>query len=259
MARKPRFAPGGIAYHVMNRAAAGIDLFHHDPDYAAFERTLAQAVGREPSIRLCAYCFMPNHFHLVLWPTDDGELSRFMQWLTMTHTQRWHAHRHTGGRGHLYQSRFKSFPIQTDRHFLSVCRYVERNPLRANLVKQAQRWRWSSLWLRENNTPEKRGHKPLIVPTSDSVTPATPPPLANLLAPWPLPIPRDWITRVNQPENEKELAALRTATDRGRPYGDPDWTTRTAHALHIQSSLRPPGRPKKQKQTAKPRKPGKPG
>src|SRR6266567_1735105 len=151
MARKPRFVPGGIAYHVMNRAAPGIDLFRHDPDYAAFERTLAQAVTREPGIRLCAYCLMPNHFHLVLWPTADAQLSRFMQWLTMTHAQRWHAHRHTGGRGHLYQSRFKSFPIQADRHFLSVCRYVERNPLRAKLVKRAERWRWSSLWLRADD------------------------------------------------------------------------------------------------------------
>ena len=75
-------------------------------------------------MRLCAYCLMPNHFHLVLWPKSDGQLSRFMQWLSMTHAARWHAHRHSGGRGHLYQSRFRSFPIQQDEHFpdrLPVC------------------------------------------------------------------------------------------------------------------------------------------
>jgi len=224
MARKPRFAPGGIAYHVMNRTWGAIDLFEDDGDYQAFERVLAEAVAREPSMRVCAYCLMPNHFHLVLWPTKDAQLSRFMQWLTMTHAQRWHAHRQTGGRGHLYQSRFKSFPIQEDFHFLSVCRYVERNPLRAKLVKRAQRWRWSSLYLR----------------TNDCAAPMT----GNLTA-WPMPMPRDWIEHVNQPQDDKELAALRTASERGRPYGTIDWTARMARRLQIESSLRPVGRPKK--------------
>src|SRR5580658_5833113 len=146
MARKPRFSPGGLAYHVMNRASVKIDLFDDAGNYDAFERVLAEATKREATMRVCAYCLMPNHFHLVLWPKVDGQLSRFMQWLTMTHTQRWHAHRHSAGRGHLYQSRFKSFPIQENSHFLSVCRYVERNPLRANLAERSQDWRWSSIW-----------------------------------------------------------------------------------------------------------------
>jgi hypothetical protein len=77
-------------------------------------------------------------------------LSAFMNWLTLTHTQRWrHAH-HTVGYGPLYQGRFKSFPIQRDEHLLSVCRYVERNPLRAGIVERAEDWRWSSLWHRLN-------------------------------------------------------------------------------------------------------------
>ena len=63
----------------------------------------------------------------LLWPERDGDLSEFMRWLTVTHTQRWHAHRHTTGSGHLFQGRFKSFPVQTDEHLLTVCRYVERN------------------------------------------------------------------------------------------------------------------------------------
>jgi len=65
--------------------------------------------------------------------------------LTLTHTQRWHAHRHSAGRGHLYQGRFKSFPVQDDEHFYTVCRYVERNALRANLVQRAEDWCWGSL------------------------------------------------------------------------------------------------------------------
>ncbi len=148
MARKLRFAPGGLAYHVMNRVGPNLDLFQDAGDYEAFAKVLLEALKREPTMRLCAYCLMPNHFHLVLWPKRDGRLSRFMQWLSMTHAARWHAHRHTGGRGHLYQSRFRSFAIQRDDHFLNVCRYVERNALRASLVSRAERGRWCSAWAR---------------------------------------------------------------------------------------------------------------
>ena len=111
----------------MNRTWGKIELFEDSGDYEAFERVLAEAVKRQPEVGVCAYCLMPNHFHLVLWPKRDGVLSSFMQWLTMTHALRWHAHRRSVGRGHLYQSRFKSFAIQQDWHFLSVCRYAERN------------------------------------------------------------------------------------------------------------------------------------
>ena len=225
MARKPRNAPGGLAYHVMNRTWGKIDLFEDAGDYEAFERVLAQAVEREKSMRVCAYCLMPNHFHLVLWPAADGQLSRFMQWLSMTHAQRWHAHRHSAGRGHLYQSRFKSFVIQEDGYFLDVCRYVERNAVRANLVKRAERWRWGSLWVRENRDG----------------------PMSGSLARWPTPMPRDWVTRVNQPQDEKELAALRLARDRGRPYGQDAWALAVAKRLGIESSLRPIGRPPKKR------------
>src|SRR4051794_5064546 len=141
MPRRTRTCPGGLAYHVMNRSAGGRRTIIDDAgDYAAFERVLAEAVLRF-AMRLCAYVLMPNHFHLVLWPRGDDELSPFMQWLTMTHTQRWHAHRHSVGRGHLYQGRFKCFAVELDEHYLSVCRYAERNALRANLVPRAQDWR----------------------------------------------------------------------------------------------------------------------
>ena len=223
MARKPRYAPGGIAYHVMNRTWGKIELFQDDADYEAFQRVLAEAAKRDPSVRLCAYCLMPNHFHLVLWPKADGTLSRFMQWLSMTHAQRWHAHRHTGGRGHLYQSRFKSFPIQQDEHFLSVCRYVERNPLRARKVERAQDWRWSSS---RRGPPGRRRPCTTCWPTGPSSD-------------------RDWTARVNRPQDSKELAALHVARDRGRPYGDERWSVKTAARLGIQSALQPIGRPPK--------------
>ena len=137
MGRPHRAAEGGYVYHVLNRANARTTIFAEQEDFAAFEKVLLQAVERT-STRLLAYCLMPNHWHLVVWPRKDNELSKFLGWLTLTHTQRWHAHRDSAGTGHLYQGRFKSFPIQQDEHLYAVARYVERNALRANLVRRAE-------------------------------------------------------------------------------------------------------------------------
>src|SRR5258708_33837254 len=119
MPRSARIAPGGFVYHALNRAVARLPLFEKEADYEAFERVLLEAHQRTPT-RILAYCVMPNHWHFVLWPKADGELTRFLRWLTHTHTMRWHAHHHTGGTGHLYQGRFKAFPVQSDEHLLTV-------------------------------------------------------------------------------------------------------------------------------------------
>src|SRR5204862_568174 len=142
--RQPRAAPGGYVYHALNRGVARLPLFQKEGDFAAFERVLLEALSEHP-IRLLGYCVLPNHWHFVLWPEQDGQLTAFLRWLTHTHTQRWHAHYHTSGTGHLYQGRFKSFPVAEDEHFYRVVRYAERNALRANLVRKAEQWRWSSL------------------------------------------------------------------------------------------------------------------
>src|SRR6185503_14295500 len=133
MPRRHRAATGGLAYHVLNRRAGRLPLFEKPSDYSAFERVLQEAYQRT-GIRIASYCLMPNHWHLLLWPREDGELSESLRWITVTHSQRWHAHRQTGGTGPVYQGRFKSFPVQADEHFLTVARYVERNALRAGLV-----------------------------------------------------------------------------------------------------------------------------
>ena len=139
-----RPASADVLYYVLNRANVLRTLFDDDGDYAAFERVLMQASERL-SMRLLAHGVMPNHGPLIVWPRHDGDLSRFMNWFTLTHTQGWHQHRHTVGEGHVYHGRFKSFVVQTDEHLLTVCRYVERNALRARLVERAEAWRWSRL------------------------------------------------------------------------------------------------------------------
>ena len=103
MARRLRVAAGGIVYRVLNRAVGRGRIFRREGDYMAFEKVLRQAHERTGT-RLLAYCLMPKHWHLVRWPADDGELSQYVRWLSVTHTQRWHAHHHTAGTGPLYQS-----------------------------------------------------------------------------------------------------------------------------------------------------------
>lgn len=223
MSRPPRAAEGGLIYHALNRAVARATIFDDDGDYEAFLRVLVEAAARH-AMRLLAYCVMPNHFHLVVWPRGDGDLSRFMGWLTMTHTQRWHAHRRSAGTGHLYQGRYKSFPVEDDGHFLTLCRYVERNALRAELVMRAEHWRWSSLGA--PNAP------------AGAVKPA--------LDAWPVARPTDWVERVNTPLSPQEEDALRRAIRRNQPLGDPDWQERTAARLGLRSTLQPLGRPRKQ-------------
>jgi putative transposase len=222
MSRPPRAAEGGLIYHALNRANARLAIFHDEGDFAAFERTLAEAVGRH-DVGLLAYCVMPNHFHLVVRPSGDDDLSRFMRWLTMTHTQRWHAHHGSAGSGHLYQGRFKSFPVQSDEHLQIVCRFVERNALRAGLVERAEQWRWSSL-------------RPRTAAQAD---------VAPALTPWPIPRPKNWLERVNTPLSPSEEEAVRRAVLRGQPFGSPSWQTEAARRLGLDSTLRPRGRPRK--------------
>jgi putative transposase len=223
MGRPPRAAEGGLIYHTLNRANAGLTIFEGGDDYGAFLRVLAEALARH-RVGLLAYCVMPNHFHLVVRPGADGELSRFMRWLSLTHTQRWHAHRKSAGAGHLYQGRFKSFPVQDDAHLYTVCRYVERNPLRAGLVKRAEEWPWGSLRL---------GAAP------PDGAPALP------LTPWPVARPADWLKRVNTPMKPDEEAAVLRSIQRGQPFGGPDWAEDAARRLGLESTFRPVGRPRK--------------
>jgi len=209
-------------YHVLNRANAGMPIFHKTDDYQAFERILEQAVERV-KMRLLSYCVMPNHWHLVVWPRADGDLSRFVGWLSLTHTQRWHAHRHSAGTGHVYQGRFKSFLVESDEYLWTVCRYVERNPLRAGLCARAQQWQWSSLWRLTCGDAAAR----------------------TLLSPWPILRPKDWASRVNRAETARELEALRCCANRGQPFGTPEWVERMTKRFGLESVFRPRGRPRR--------------
>ncbi len=222
MPRTARIAPGGMVFHVLNRANNRDDMFETPEDFLAFLRVMRDTLNKK-SMRILSYCLMSNHWHMMLWPERDGDLGAFMQTVTTTHAGRWRRHRQTVGEGHLYQGTYKSFPVQTDDHFYTVCRYVERNALRSNLVERAEDWPWGSLWQRQQRS----------VPEDYPALHA-----------WPLAYPRNWIALVNRPVTEAELQSIRTSVLRGRPFGNESWKQRTAKRLGLESTFRNRGRPK---------------
>jgi len=232
MPRTNRVAPGGWAFHVLNRGNGRLRLFAKDADYRAFESVLRETAERL-RMRLLAYCLMPNHWHLVLFPRDDGDLGRFMQRLTVTHVRRWHLHRRSVGHGHVYQGLYKSFPIQQDEHFLTVCRYTERNAPQAGLVRRAEDWPWSSLAVWRLSAEQRD-----VQQRDVQQRPA--------LGAWPVDRPRPWLRLVNEPQTAAEEEALRVSVQRGRPFGGAVWAKQAAARLGLEATFRPRGRPRKE-------------
>jgi putative transposase len=221
MGRVRRNAAGGVVYHALNRGNGRARIFHKAGDYDAFVRLLRDGQRLVP-IRLLGFCLMPNHWHLVLWPFHDGDLSRYIGWVSNTHVKRYREHYRDRGAGHLYQGRFKSFPVQDDHHLLTVLRYVEANPLRAGLARRADAWQWSSFTARAREGAND-----------------------GLLSDWPLDRPVDWGATVEEVLDDRTLANLRHSIDRGCPYGETSWTNRVAGLLRLTGTLLPRGRPAK--------------
>ena len=219
MGRSHRSDVEGIIYHVLNRANGRMTLFYKAADFKAFERVLEEAKARYP-IKIFSYQIMPNHWHLVVQPMKNGSLSKFIGWLTLTHTQRWNVNRHRIGYGHVYQGRFKSFPVKDDPYFIQLCRYVESNALRAGLVKRAEDWQWSSLWRSIHGTEQGK----------------------QLLDSWPIKAGDDYLEQLNNKLIEETIAGIRKSVKKSRPYGNDDWVQDIAKYLGLQSTLKKQGR-----------------
>ena len=223
MPRRARAAAGGVVYHVINRGNCRMRIFTKAGDYRAFEVLLRDGCRRVPGMRVLGYCLMDNHWHLVLWPTHGQDLARFVGWVCTTHVRRWRQHRRTVGEGHLYQGRYKSFPVQRDdRHLLGVLRYVEANARRAGLVTRSRDWPYGSLAARLRGGAD-----------------------AEWLTEWPVDRPADWEAEVDRPQDQATLAALHASVARGRPFGSPRWVARAVKALGLEHTVRDPWRPRK--------------
>ena len=174
MPRPPRHYPDHVPQHIVNRGNRKSRIFQSPEDYLGFIGALADAAERTV-VRLLAFCLMPNHWHLVLWPHKGSEVSTYMQLVMNSHLRDLLPRHHLSGLGHVYQGRHRNHPIHNDQHFLNVCRYVEANARRARLVQRAEEWPWSSLVCHG------------------------PDPEVNLLSPWPVRRPADWLEQVNLP------------------------------------------------------------
>ncbi len=211
MPRRPRGELRGEVHHLLNRGNNRQTLFHKDSDYRCLVECMRVAKVKVP-VRIFAFVIMSNHFHLVAQSKDIDTLSRFMHtWMT-THRARYRLDNE--GSGHIWQDRFRAFPVQGDGHFLTVARYVLQNPVRANLVENAFDYPWTSL------------RHP------------------NLIDAWPVAVPslRSWLA---EPTPADRLSDLRTSVRRQLPYGDSAWTKRTRAALGLPPSAPRRGRPPK--------------
>ncbi|MCA8935645.1 MAG: transposase [Planctomycetes bacterium] len=262
MPRPARYSPADLCCHVINRGNGRAAVFHKDADYEAFLRILSLGCERH-DMRLLAWCLMPNHFHFVAWPRGDDDLPRMMQWATTCHVRRYHRHYKTTG--HVWQGRYKSFPIQGGGSLLSVLRYVERNPVRAGLVKRAQDWAWSSAaaWLEKGAQGSGSVSARLKGSGTNSLREMVPVPMvpdpvkldgdftraARPIESWlqlgPVKRPEPWLKFVNHREEAAELEAIRESVNRGAPFGNPKWREKTAAKLGLDSTMRPRGRPPK--------------
>jgi len=213
---------GGMLYHAWNRANFRSRLFKQARHYEDFLGMVEESLGIVP-MRLLSYCLMPNHWHLVLYPRADGDLSKFLQRITLTHTQRYHAKSRTVGYGHVYQGRYKSLPVEGGGHFLTLARYVERNAKRAGLVARAEEWPWSSAHVRLHGTPKQK----------------------ELLSPWPVAEPDHYLRWLNHSQGPKEIEKIREALKRSRPYGSEKWVSRAVAQFGLENTMRNRGRPKK--------------
>lgn len=222
MSRIERVDIGDQVYHVLNRANVRAQIFDTATDYQMFEQILEEGV-EEFEMRILAYCLMPNHWHLVLYPKKDGDLARFMGWITNTHTRRWHTATGTIGEGHLYQGRYKSFLCEGNKYLLTLLRYVERNAKKASLSKRAELWPWGSAWRREYGNSVQQ----------------------ELLSLWPVPRPKDYLQWLNEPQTEDEEEAIERSIVKNIPYGKSSWVDAIVKKHGLEQTLRSVGRPKR--------------
>jgi putative transposase len=179
-------------YHAVNRGNDRKIIYHDSRDYMSFTALMMEGAQRFP-VRIFGYCLMPNHFHLLLEPCEENALSDFMEWVTGRYACGLRRRTETVGHGHVFQRRFWSAPVNGENGFLMVLRYIERNPVRGNLVPVADLWPWSSYVGRAAR------HKGLCA--------------------LPCELPTTWAEMVHTIEDEKVLQSIRSALVRspGRP------------------------------------------
>ncbi len=221
MPRLSRIDVGDEIYHCINRSNGRLQIFKNNEDYKLFESLLEEA--REiTNMRIIAYVVMPNHWHLILQPMNDGDLALFIHALSNKHTRKVHVKTNTIGSGHLYQGRYKSFLVESDKYLINLIKYVERNPVRAKLCKKCEDWKWSSSWRRIYGTKQQK----------------------KLISLSPTPLPHGYLKWVNAEDSIEEVERIRKSVDKSVPYGKDTWVDVMINKYHLETTRRDAGRPK---------------
>lgn len=227
MPRLPRLEVPGVPLHITQRGVNRGAIFIDDDDRHHFRRLLRDAC-RKHAVQLHAFVLMDNHFHLLLTSPQPGNLSRAMRTVGQNHVQALN-YRHARC-GPLWQGRFKSCLVETDRYLLTVMRYIELNPVRAAMVSAPQEYRWSSV-----HTHLGLACDPLI----------TPHPLYLALgsnAEERSAAYRQWL---QEGIGDDDLARIRQHIAQERALGDERFQLMVEKTLNRPASCRSRGRPKK--------------
>jgi len=226
MSRLARIVVPGVPHHVTQRGNNRQRVFFTDDDRRFYLNLLKENAERF-SLAVSAYCLMPNHVHLVVTPAAADSLAKAVGRTDFGYTQ--YLNRSHRRSGHLWQSRFFSCPLE-DSHLWRAIRYVERNPLRAGLVRAASRFEWSSAGAHVGEADETG--------------------LLDLEA-W----RREWKpgrwAEALRDADEKGVAALRASTRVGRPFGETSFLDQLERELARPIRALPVGRPRLRSQQDK--------
>ena len=193
MARLARIVAPGIPHHITQRGNRRMQTFFHEADYREYLSLMAQHCSLK-GVTIWCYCLMPNHVHLIAVPETEDSLRGAIGEAHRRYTR--YINFRKGWRGHLWQERFSSFPMD-ERHLLAAARYIERNPVRARLIKSPGDYPWSSA------SAHLSGRDDLLVQVS---------PLLGLVD--------DWAGYLSLGVSEQEFSALKRHERTGRPMGD---------------------------------------
>lgn len=222
MPRLPRTVFADLPHHVIQRGNRREDIFFTDEDREAYLSWLKE-YSEKHQVEILAYCLMTNHIHLVVVPASEDGLQRVLKPLHMRYAQR--INRERGWKGHLWQGRFFSSPLD-DAYLWAAVRYVERNPVRAGMVRRAENYRWSSAAAHCGKETDK-----LIDPKSGWNKKFT--------------SIEDWSTWLAEGDETDEIQTLRKNIEKGLPCGAESFIKRLSKLVGRELTSRPQGRPKK--------------
>lgn len=223
MPRIARVVAQGYPHHITQRGNYRQKIFSSDTDREKY-LSLTDTESKRYGLKILAYCLMPNHVHFIAVPENDDSMGKVFKYANMKYSQAYNKKIGTGG--HLFQGRFFS-SVMDERYVIACARYIERNPVRAKMVKTPCDWKWSSAkahcGIDERDTFGVRA----LFDYAD----------------YPQ---KNWKKFIEEPDDAEEIKRIRSQTRRGRPLGENQFIRKLEKKLNRFLALKPRGRPKKQ-------------